>query len=284
MISIPILLTVFFSFIELGKAFNPSSQGYSYEPIAPSTKPFFYNRNGAERLVSCRISPLTVTTSYDTSLSTSSAAEELLSLVITNFNADNPPQNLERIDYLINFLQDQNIPFDPTKCLNGPLYAVLHQSGPQPFWEKYDIGIGKKKSIKGQRYTRNKDGNYDLLNYAELFGDSVIAQATGVCRKNRIDFDQDTENDTSTAGEFMLKCPADFTIQANGASLRLFGYNFSFDIKGTGHMRMLYADQNLRILTAPKDTRSTKDLIDEKAGLTVVQVRIDLLDPIFSLS
>jgi len=36
-------------------------------------------------------------------------------------------------------------------------------------------------------------------------------------------------------------------------------------------------------LTAPKDTTSTEGRVDEKAGLTVVQVRVDLVDPSFSL-
>jgi len=46
-------------------------------------------------------------------------------------------------------------------------------------------------------------------------------------------------------------------------------------IAGTGYLRVLYADSNLRILVSPK---SSTDDRWEKAGLMVAQVRADLFD------
>jgi hypothetical protein len=228
----------------------------------------------------------------------SSESSELLSLLIQKYTTKATKEEIERIETLMQSLQNQNISFDPEKCLNGPLFAVLHQTGPVPFWEKYDLGLSfaRRKNIKGQRYLSNANGDYDLLNYAEFIGDTLIAQASGVCEKNPDSTSSSDENrngasfftnlfknpNANEASE-RTKCPADYTIQATSARVLLFNNKLDIDIQGTGYMRVLYADENLRILTAPKDTTSTEGRVDEKAGLTVVQVRVDLVDPSFSL-
>jgi hypothetical protein len=74
----------------------------------------------------------------------------------------------------ISRLSNAQVTFDPADCLNGPLYAVLHQQGPQvPLWEKIGI-FGKSKNIKGQKYKFNQnEGTFDLINYAELLGEGT---------------------------------------------------------------------------------------------------------------
>ena len=70
-------------------------------------------------------------------------------------------------------LRQAQVTFDPAECFNGPLYIVLHQQGPKPRWEKIGSFAPGQKQInrQGQKYvykTQTKD--YDLVNYAEIFG------------------------------------------------------------------------------------------------------------------
>lgn len=223
-----------------------------------------------------------------------SASEQLLSLLIdTNKSIDD---DIPRINSLIKFLQDTNSWFDPDISLNGPLYAVMYQSGPRPFWEKFDLGLSlgtkKRKNIKGQKYTQVSDGVYDVQNYAEFIGERFVVEAKGVCTRS-----DDVKDQIKSASSFfklfgdetrkkssLVRCPADYDILATGVSINVLGSKFDIDIKGKGYMRVLYADDKLRILTSREDTSSTRNTIDEKAGLTVVQVRVDLIDPTFNSS
>jgi len=192
-----------------------------------------------------------------------------------------------------------------------------------PFWETYSQILrpaGGKQNIKGQRYSVVDDGenggrgggekSYELTNYAEFFGDAFNVQASAICVRN-INQPATTANaapSSSTqqqpSGDFLsnlsakvstllssftntqsssklLPTPHDYTINVSGASICLLGNTFNFKIKGTGYLRVLYADPCLRIFTVPKDT--TNEFINEKAGLTVAQVRVDLVDSSFSM-
>lgn len=73
-----------------------------------------------------------------------------------------------------------------------------------------------------------------------------------------------------------MTCPIDYELTVNGASLQIFDNSFELNIQGTGILRVLYADRNLRIFTSPQS-----DDPDE-VGTTVVQVRIDLLKQDFA--
>jgi hypothetical protein len=226
------------------------------------------------------------------------ASGDLLFLLLKRFNSQTTGEEDKEIENLMGVLQDSRTSFDPEKCLNGPLYAALYQSGPQPFWERFDFGLSfgnGRKNIKGQQYLKNAEGNYDVLNYAEFVGKFFSVEAVGTCRKNR---DQDLIavdkgimlnpflklfKNAERSVSSLVKCPADYTIQATGVTFQIFDNKKDIDIQGTGYMRMLYADENLRILTSPKDTTSSGNAVDEKAGLTVAQVRVNLIDPDFRI-
>jgi len=77
----------------------------------------------------------------------------------------------------------------------------------------------------------------------------------------------------------LLPTPYDYSATVTGASVVLLG-NFAFDvaIEGTGTVRVLYADGDLRVLLSPEDTDVTRGGGDwEIRGLIVVQVRVDLV-------
>eukprot|EP01083_Nonionella_stella_P233514 822631_1 len=285
----------------------------------------FLARNGSR-------SSSTIAPSYE--------AEELLSLLLAkhrNKAGATSKDDINRIENLMQSLAKQNLPFDPTTSLDGPLFAVLHQSGPVPFWEAYDFDLGAllfggKKNIKGQMYTLMDDGDgvrsesggtieqrIRVTNYAEFIGEDFSVQAVGVARRNvdRSGSSSTRSISTSDASKFeglkevkenrsikstitgifkkrdpsirkpkrsrsrssdsnLVTCPADYTVQVTNAYVSILGNKLDIDINGTGYLRVLYADENLRIFTTPKDTTDSK--IDEKAGLTVAQVRIDLVN------
>jgi len=229
------------------------------------------------------------------------ASDNLLELLLKRFNSQTTKNEDTQIENLMNVLQDSQSSFDPDNCLNGPLYAALYQTGPQPFWERFDLGFSfrnGRKNLKGQQYMNNEKGDFDLRNYAEFIGKLFSVEAVGTCRKNKVQASIAIERNTDTfpnlfsklfynAGKgstasSLVKCPADYTIQATGVSFNLLNKKIDVNIQGTGYMRMLYADKRLRILTTPKDTVSSGNAVDEKAGLTVAQVRVDLIDPDFS--
>lgn len=245
-------------------------------------------------------------------------AQDLVSLLLGRHNrqADRGRGNSESslsndenmaIEGLMKSLEEAHLPFDPKTSLNGPLFVALYQKGDAlPFWEKYSkIRPTGRENLKGQRYVSVKDGSdkdtYDLTNYAEFFGEAFSVQASATCRRNT---DQPATINSSlppskpesknfpsniitklsdmlspSQSINLLNTPQDFTINVSGVSVRLLGNTVNFGIKGKGYLRVLYADPRLRIFTVPKDT--SNEFINEKAGLTVAQVRVDLVDPSF---
>ena len=135
-------------------------------------------------------------------------------------------------------------------------------------------------------------------NYAEVFGTNLYLKAIGICKDEgpvndstvATSSDNKSSNplesvfvslfNSSTKSNSQYKpTPYDYTAQVTGASIVLF-QKFSLDltIEGTGIVRVLYADENLRVFLSPKDTNVTKGGGDwESAGLVVVQVRVDLI-------
>ena len=76
-----------------------------------------------------------------------------------------------------------------------------------------------------------------------------------------------------------LPTPYDYAATVTGASIVLFQKMIlNVSIEGTGTVRVLYADENLRIFVSPTDTNVTRGGGDwESEGLIVVQVRVDLV-------
>lgn len=215
-------------------------------------------------------------------------AKELLDLLIKKYKFKANTQDIDRIEVLMQRLQNLNVPINPDIALDGPLYAVLHQTGPKPFWEKRSIDFAGKRNIKGQKYTNKGDGTFDIVNYAQLFGEVFSIQGCGVCVPSSEQLSEKNEFNggsfhifkTFVNGDKKRRCPIDYTVQIQNASVLLFGKQINIDVRGTGYMRLLYSDENLRILTSPKDTSDSR--WEERAGLTVAQVRIDLIDPKFN--
>ena len=101
----------------------------------------------------------------------------------------------------------------------------------------------------------------------------------GIIQENRSPLDNvlaffgGGKSDSKGASD-MIQCPADFTVTVTKGSFFVLGRRFDIPIAGTGYLRVLYADENLRIFVSPK---STTDDRWEKAGLKVAQVNVNCL-------
>ncbi|GFH54044.1 hypothetical protein CTEN210_10520 [Chaetoceros tenuissimus] len=275
--------------------------------FVPTTSKIILQSTKANVVASSPRTPSLLHTSSDEFMEVEDARDELLKLLLKRFRSKAAKEEENRIEYLMNFLKNANTSFDPEKCLNGELYVALYAMGPQPFWERL-TGLsfgGGRKNIKGQKYFNDGNGNYNVRNYAEFLGKDFSVEAVGKCVKDEEPEIKENEekvveerpgffarvfggesvssNDSDNSVANVVTCPANYTIDATGLSFNVFQNKLNFDIEGRGYMRMLYADEELRILDTPKDTESAGGAIDEKAGLLVAQVRVDLIDPEFSL-
>lgn len=225
------------------------------------------------------------------------ASQELLRLlqqkasVKPNTKSTNSYIN-NKMNSLVRKLIASKSTFDPTQCLNGPLYATVHFIGDTPLWEK--IAVAGVRNVKGQRYTLVDDTSGKFVNYAEIWGKNFCLKAVGEFYDKRsvsssIDADADSFNYPYNflallvaklwRKEKLKPTPYDYEATVTGASVILFQkYSFDVAIAGTGTVRVLYADPNLRIFLSPTDTNVTMGGGDwESAGLIVVQVRFDLV-------
>eukprot|EP00816_Leptocylindrus_hargravesii_P013362 CAMPEP_0196815538 /NCGR_PEP_ID=MMETSP1362-20130617/50417_1 /TAXON_ID=163516 /ORGANISM="Leptocylindrus danicus, Strain CCMP1856" /LENGTH=162 /DNA_ID=CAMNT_0042192529 /DNA_START=366 /DNA_END=854 /DNA_ORIENTATION=+ len=161
--------------------------------------------------------------------------------------------------------------------------------------------------MKGQKYTiTGKEAcDKDVLNYSEIFGKDFYLCASGTFERSTSSTDdeepealpvqnekkgifnvlttlfQNSSSKVSDKGSTQsLVCPVDYTVSVSSGSVHFFGNVINLNIQGTGYLRTLYADPDLRIFTSPKDTTNTKW---EAEGLRIVQVRSDLIDPSFQL-
>lgn len=274
--------------------------------FVPTTSTIILQSTKANVVASSPRTPSLLHTSSDEFMEVEDARDELLKLLLKRFRSKAAKEEENRIEKLMIFLKNANTSFDPEKCLNGELYVALYAMGPQPFWERL-TGLsfgGGRKNIKGQKYFNDGNGNYNVRNYAEFLGKDFSVEAVGKCVKDEEPEEKEikeeeveerpgfftrvfwgksvSSNDNNNSVANVVNCPAKYTIDATGLSFNIFQNKLNFDIKGRGYMRILYADEELRILDTPKDTESAGGAI-EKAGLLVVQVRVDLIDPEFSL-
>ena len=209
------------------------------------------------------------------------------------------------INNLVRSLIDLKAKFNPATCIDGPLFASVHFIGDSPLWAR--IGAGVVRNIKGQKYTLQ---NMMFTNYAEILGTNFYLKAVGTFKDegpvvssslsstsvDSANSEQSNPFGAAFASLFnygnnskskskskqqstSLPTPYDYSATVTGASIVLF-QRFSVDltIEGTGTVRVLFADDNLRIFLSPTDTNVTKGGGDwESEGLIVVQVRVDLV-------
>lgn len=198
--------------------------------------------------------------------------------------------------------------FDPATCIGGPLFASVYFIGDTPGWAK--ISVGGVRNVKGQKYTALDDTTNEgilggtFVNYAEIVGSNFYLKAFGDWKDvgsvvfddegssssnsndNPFDFLTSLFNKKSANGGSSTKqqsksnpTPYDYSAAVKGASIVLFDkFTLDVPIEGTGTVRVLYADENLRIFLSPTDTNVTRGGGDwESEGLIVVQVRVDLV-------
>lgn len=225
------------------------------------------------------------------------ASNELLRLLQQKASRGTNEKLNSEINSLVKTLIASKSTFDPQQSLDGPLFATLHFIGDTPLWEK--IAVGNVRNVKGQRYTLSNNTSGEFVNYAEIWGQNLYLKASGTfvekgvvtssaamtdiamekssnnpLKKLFFAFQGDKQSDRQNN-----PTPYDYEANVSGASFVLLGkYSFDVTIEGTGTVRVLYADQKLRIFLSPTDTAVTRGAGDwESAGLIVVQVRIDLV-------
>jgi len=255
------------------------------------------------------VSTLTSSTSTTTNTNIPSIKETSNELLVNlqqktaaNNRSSNDINNLNKeINNLVKILINSKSSFDPLTSIDGPLFASVYFIGDTPLWEK--IGARIVRNVKGQKYTLNSEVRGNFANYAEVVGSNLYLKAIGICKDegpvndstvSLISTTTSSDNKSSNPLETVFASlfssssksnsqykptPYDYTAEVTGASIVLF-QKFSLDltIEGTGIVRVLYADEKLRIFLSPRGTNVTKGGGDwESAGLVVVQVRVDLI-------
>mmetsp|Transcript_7047 Transcript_7047/g.10378 ORF Transcript_7047/g.10378 Transcript_7047/m.10378 type:complete len:281 (+) Transcript_7047:37-879(+) len=218
-----------------------------------------------------------------TSTSTKQTSGELLRLLIQKADVPKEGDALNnQINSLVQALISSKSSFTPTTCIDGPLFASIHFIGNTPLWEK--IGAGAVRNIKGQKYTLDDNS---FTNYAEIWGDNLCLKAVGKFSDiGPVQPVVDSNNPFSSITSLfankqssLLPTPYDYEARVTGASISLWNkFTLNLTIEGTGTVRVLYADENLRIFLSPTDTNVTKGAGEwESEGLIVVQVRVGLV-------
>ena len=218
---------------------------------------------------------------FAASASTQQTSDELLCLLTEKADNASTESDDSRINRLVQNLISSRSSFNPSTCIEGPLFASVHFIGSTPLWEK--IAAGAVRNVKGQKY--REDGTF--TNYAEVLGENLYLKAIG--GYSDIGPVRAVESDANPFSSFaslfaneqstLLPTPYDYEARVTGASISLWNkFELNLSIEGTGIVRVLYADENLRIFLSPTDTNVTKGAGDwESEGLIVVQVRVGLV-------
>ena len=184
----------------------------------------------------------------------------------------------DEINSLVGALIEDRVSFDPARCIDGGLYRTVHFIGKTPLWER--IG-SSSNNVKGQKFTLDEDASGNFVNYAEIFGPSFYLKAVGDCfDKGPVSAEMTESADRSPFGSFFsafgynstkkkFQAPYDFTAQVSGASIVLFQkLEINIPIEGTGTVRVLYADENLRIFVSPSGKQFPVYVLKEHNGST----------------
>ena len=73
------------------------------------------------------------------SITTKEASDEFISLLIKRRRGRSNKDDDGRISSLVNTLASAKVRFDPSSCLDGPLFVSNVVEGPPPLWERFGI-------------------------------------------------------------------------------------------------------------------------------------------------
>merc|ERR1712107_898258 len=111
----------------------------------------------------------------------------------------------------------------------------LHQ-GQGSKWERNAKLLPFLRNIAGQAYDVSKAR---VVNYGEVLGRHLFFSAEG---------------SFSEVDAAVRSCPKDYDVQIDGGGITLLGTKLRPPIKGPGYLRVLYADEGLRIFVSPKES------------------------------
>ena len=280
-------------------AFAPSARGWPSAPL---------RRGRSERNPSATNSVAEASSFPAVVATVAEASEELTEVLLARRRGEGKDEE-DRIQRLVDYLVSARVDFAPSKCLEGPMYASNVIRGPPPLWERFGIsfpkiggGSGRSSGLQGQQY-RYRGEERMVVNYAEVLGPALHVRAYGTYERDRKGGEDVVEDDDrgslslpegsgpmggrlssilggggapgAASSRDRIRCPADFVVSVNKASIFALGRSVDIPISGTGYLRVLYADPRIRIFVSPK---STTDDRWEKAGLMVAQVRVDLVE------
>jgi hypothetical protein len=202
-----------------------------------------------------------------------------------------------RIEELIQDLVERNTPYDPTESLLGDLFCTVYttynnapKNAPDPLWERISI---KQENLKGQQYFISSRFDYQVINYAEIYGSDVHLRAKG----SFVPAVLDSSNGSSSSfkkrpnslqtrllgplfpvDQKMRETPDVFDVTVSSASIHLWGISLSLPIRGTSQLVVLYADSRIRIFISPLENNAGSYGAGnwENSGLIAVQIRSDL--------
>jgi len=139
-----------------------------------------------------------------------------------------------------------------SSSVDDGLWRAVYTQGATPRWQaNANVLKGLMQNRAGQAYDASARR---VTNYGEIVGSAVHFTAEG----------------TFKAVDDSTRCPKDFEVSIEQGGLVLFGLRLlSGAISGPGYLRVLYADDNIRIFESPTDSPEKW----EQAGLKVVQVR-----------
>ena len=223
----------------------------------------------------------------------SELSDELVDLVLKQRRQGSlSTEQSDRVRSLVDRLVAANVSFDPKISLHGPLFVSTVVEGPRPLWEK--IRLPFFSSLQGQQYTYTDSErsviNYaEILGSAlhlRAYGtyepsqdrDEDDAERSNSVETSSASFAKQTVvgnssplegllamfkspfmkeqpgSDPKALTATLLQCPADFTVTVNKASIFVFGNPISVPISGVGYLRVLYANDYLRIFVSKTST------------------------------
>ena len=92
-------------------------------------------------------------------INTKDASDELISLLIKRRCGRRNEYDEERISSLVDTLTSARARFDPTICLDGPLFVSNVVEGPPPLWERFGLEFGGSNDGEKKMLETFRDSN-----------------------------------------------------------------------------------------------------------------------------